>query len=91
MKTCLSCPPPPPSMDVTIDPKGLVFIRIVSFRCKLHRRRKFGLPEQVLDAGEDVTIINIKCLSSHNHLLSLEFPLTGKAIDYPIELAWGLV
>lgn len=78
-------------MDVAIDPKGLILIRIVSFGGKLHRRCKFGLPKQVLDAGEDVAIINIECLPSHNNLLSLEFPLTWQAINYAVELAWGLV
>jgi hypothetical protein len=78
-------------VDVTIDPKGLIFIGIVPLWRKLHRRRKFGLPKQVFDAGQDVTMIHVKCLPSHDHLFSFELPLTGQAVNQAIELAWGFV
>lgn len=36
-------------------------------------------------------MIYVECLSTNNHLLSFELPLTRQVVDYAIELAWGLV
>ena len=36
-------------------------------------------------------VINIKCFTSNDHLLSFKFPLTREAVDQAIKLVRGLV
>jgi len=91
LKTYLCCPPPSSSVDVRIDLDGLVFICIVSLRCKLHRGCEFGPPKQVLDTGEDIAVIHIERFPGNDHLLSFEFSSTGQMVDQTVEFAWGLV